>query len=156
MGIPFHQTPCADCRHYYEHDPLSHHGRTHVEFDPNRHDTAAEASDTEETGDPDDHHPVFSPQDPAKPHRNHLTPSVAAMSFIAKALVSLPRVTREVVLDRLAYPERPIVETADRLGVARSTVHDHLKRAREDWPALAYAIPMKSWTWDPDRGNDGP
>jgi len=142
IGISFHDTPCANCKHFYEHDPLSNHGRIHVEFDPNRHDTAVLPTDPELESD----HPIFEPQDPKAPHRNHLKPSIAAMSYLMKAMVSLPSLTREVVLDRLAYPERPMVETAARLGVARSTVHDHLKRARANWPALAWAIPMKSWT----------
>jgi hypothetical protein len=145
IGVPFRALPCATCRHFYEHDPLSHHGRTHIRYEVEDDERSVDPDPIEED-EPEDDHPIFDEHDPDAEHRNHLKPSVAAMSYVAKALVGLPEITREVVLDRLAYPTKPMVDTAKRLNVAKSTVHDHLKRARKEWPALAWAIPMKSWT----------
>lgn len=147
IGIPFEDTPCARCLEWYRHDPTSNHGRTHVQIDADEsslHDENTVAGrDLAGPGE----HPIFADQDPDEPNVNFRTdPSIAAMSYLAKAILGLSPTTREVVLDRLAYPERPIVRIAERLKMPSSTIHDHLKRARKSWPALAYAVPMASWT----------
>jgi hypothetical protein len=162
-GRPFKKTPCAKCQ---ASECDNHHGRTHVPFDEaiatdeacgNRRiiggkgfaarieapllerDRAkakpAEIDQVEKT-----EHPIFSHagEDDAPPDR-----SIDAMAHIAKAFLDLNPTTREIVLDRLAFPFRSLRVVAGRLGLPVSTVHDHLKRARQEWPALAYAIPMK-------------
>lgn len=135
IGLPFEDTPCATCLHHYRHDPVSHHGRTHV-GDHALDDVSEE-----------DVHPIFDRPDPDKPHTNRNDPSIAAMSYVFKAILALDRLSRDIVLDRIAYPDKPIVRTASKVRKPVSTVHDRIKKARQAWPALAYAIPMKSWEW---------
>ncbi len=83
--------------------------------------------------------------DPTKPHDTGGDPVIAGMSYIAKSLMSLSPRSREIVLDRLAYPTRSLRHVADRLGISIQAAHYRLKKARAEWPALAYAVTMKSW-----------
>lgn len=147
-GNAWRSTPCAKC---HASDYSNNHGRTHVPFDEalgpgpggkivspllerDRVKTmavvhAAEAKD----------HPIFTPGTKGA----STDQCIAAMSYIAKAVLSLHPTTREIVLDRLAFPFQSLRVVADRLKIPLSTCHDHLKRARREWPALAFALPMK-------------
>jgi DNA-directed RNA polymerase specialized sigma24 family protein len=130
-GRPWKSVPCSKCE---SAKTDNHHGRTHVPFDDKR---GLEGCNV---------HPVFeSDPPPARPG----DPSVEAMAHIAKAFLALEPKTREIVLDRLANPYASLRIVANRLRLPISTVHDRLKRARQEWPALAYAIPMK------DRASGG-
>ncbi len=138
VGVPFEDTPCARCRRFYEHDPLSHHGRSHVEFDPQQHDAMVEQV---QQAIKHDSHPVFA-ADPE--HHEGKDLSMAAMSYVAGAILSLDPVTREIVLDKLANPHSTLNATARRLHRGKSTIHERLQKARSEWPALAYALPPQS------------
>jgi hypothetical protein len=144
-GVEWGGTPCSRC---HTSDGPNHKGRTHVVFTPNLHESQSAPSDFSEM-DLDEHvvAAIFSEQVDQSPHSNHKTPALAVLAFMAKTIIGLPEKSREIVLDRIAYPTRSLRVVADRLGISVKTAHDRLKRARNEWPALAAAIPMKSWTW---------
>lgn len=59
-----------------------------------------------------------------------------------------------VVLFRICFPERPLREVAEKMGISVQAAHSRLKKVRQGWPDLARVIPMKSWEWG-KGGHDG-
>ena len=140
-GVAYEDTPCASCIQgrvgaQGEPDvPQSKRGQTFVRLDP---DTPAPVD-------------VFDPAaaDPDRVHSNDHSEVVRAVSYILKSILALDPVTREIVLHRIAYPAEALRVVGERIGLQKSTVHARLKKAREDWPALAWAIPMRAWANEP-------
>jgi len=131
---PWDKVPCSKCHP----KSGSHHGRSHVAIFSSANPGEAEL----------DVDRVFDFNgDPAVVHDPAADPVVEGMAFLAKQILALSPRTREIVLDRLAYPDRPLRIVAERIGISTSSAHNRLKKARRNWPALAYAIAMKSWSW---------
>jgi hypothetical protein len=76
---------------------------------------------------------LMNPDTPAR--------STDAMAVILHAVVNLEPKTRLIVMYRLADPCKPIPEIAKSARLPVPHVHDRLKEARREWPALAYAMP---------------
>ena len=132
-NTPFEATPCAACQ---QPRPDNHKGRCHVQFQDAIHSPKVfDFVEKLDDGSTDQ-------------------PLLARLSHLAKQILTLSPRTREIVLDRLAYPNRPIRIVAERIGIKPATAHERLKAAREEWPALARAIPMKSWKWSRTEDSD--
>lgn len=154
----YEDSPCATCIRGRKDAPLSNKGRSHVSFS----DTISVSlgDDTALRGNAryrasrgltvlPDSLDIFDPAsfDQEREHENDLTDVVAGVSYLLKAILSLDPITREIVMDRIAYPERPLSVVGERMKLGRSAVHERLKKAREQWPALCWSIGMKSWSW---------
>ena len=135
LKTPFKNTPCHKCRLA---KGSNHHGQTHVAVfsspEPGQADLIEEVAPS-----------IFFDEDVDIATQATAADSIMdSLIYLAKELLRLPPKTREIVLDRLAYPEQPLSVTAKRVGICLSWAHTCLQRAREDWPALAYAIDMKT------------
>tara|TARA_Y100000310_G_scaffold26845_1_gene25579 strand:+ start:221 stop:748 length:528 start_codon:yes stop_codon:yes gene_type:complete len=125
--------PCSACPNVIDTNSTiarieglpSHGGRVHVRFQENVHDVPTAAAGT----------------DPS------MTEAGEMAAYVLKSVLELDPGTREVVMERIAHPDHSFRVIADRLGIGVSTAHDRLRKAREEWPALASAIPMSSWAW---------
>ena len=140
----FDEIPCSKCS---LNTGANHHGRSHV--------AVFSAADPVESGleqsgeDPIDRIFDFEKDPDLAPPPDEGDLVVAAIAYLAKEILTLAPRTREIVLDRLAYPGRPLRLVAARIGISISSTHNRLKKARKDWPALEYALAMKTWTNDP-------
>ena len=147
---PWEEIPCAACP---VRIPDNHHGRSHVRLPVDGRPVSGPTQGGSARNNHQNHmvrhdselvtHPVFAAEGPADP-RDML---IEAMAYLCKQMLQLTPRAREIVLDRLAYPARPLRVVAARLGVSLQTAHKCLRDAREAWPALRYAIPMKHWKW---------
>jgi DNA-directed RNA polymerase specialized sigma24 family protein len=96
----------------------NHHGRTHVEFDPELVDHVP-ARAVDET-----------------------SPLAAAAAFVNGMMV-LDAKTRRVVETRFLHPDQSVAALARSLRVSRQAVHQRLRRAVKAWPRLNELLQMK-------------
>jgi hypothetical protein len=75
-----------------------------------------------------------------------------ALAHVLNAWLRLDRKTARLLRFYLLSPEAGITALAQRVGISQQAVHERLKKARRDWPALKFVIPMKLL----DEGNRKP
>lgn len=68
---------------------------------------------------------------------------MAAFVSLTQAWLKLDRTTSRIVSARLSDRTAPLRIIAKRCRISTQAAHARLKRAREQWPALEDAIPMK-------------
>ena len=68
---------------------------------------------------------------------------LARCAAVFRAWLCLDPTLRHLVAARLRWPQMPLRVLASRLHLSTQLAHKRLKLAREKWPALKDAIPMR-------------
>lgn len=126
-GTPFKETPCARCKLSTE---PKHNGRSHVSRDSSGAVEAEESMQVDATMNGD-----------GRPPDERLE----QFADFLRQLIRLPPIARDILVFRLAYPDRPLREIAVQHHITVQAAHSRLKRTLAQWPELQAVVRMRTY-----------